>query len=303
MTSAAQTPAQKPARPLGILVLGLMMAAASATGRPEPESVAMLTGLGLPDLAARLAIHALPPVMAVAALLIGRAATRKMSPTVKWTVYALLGMAVGMVTAWHMELFAGAPGMIEAVNGPLAEAETTEIALWALGGIGVMLAFVVGLVATFGSTAAVAMQVEDCDPEMLEVRRAERKLYAMSALGMASLGVACMALAVARQSLPEMRVGPLAVAGVSGLMSVALNWLLWRACDELQRRTVINGYAVSAVAATLGAFIWAMAAAGGYAGQIDAAGAFVALTVIQLVATGYATSSMMGKTFGTAQPA
>lgn len=297
------TAAQKPLRPLGIVVLGAALAAVSATGRPEPESVALLTGWGLPDLAARVAIYALPPALGVAALLVGRAVTRRMSPTWKWLVYALLGMMVGMVTAWHMELFAGAPGLIEAMNGPLAEAETIEILLWGLGAIYVMLAIMIGLVALFGSTAVSAMQVEDIDPEMLEVRRAERKLYALSAMGMVTPGIACMALAVARQSLPEMRMGPLAVAGVFAIAGMIFNWLVWRGCDELQRRTVINGYAVSAIAATVGAFIWAMASAAGYVGQVDAAAAFVALTIIQTVMTMAATSTMMGKTFSTARPA
>lgn len=297
------TAAQKPLRPLGIVVLGAALAAVSATGRPEPESVALLTGWGLPDLAAPLAIYALPPALGVAALLAGRAVTRRMSPTWKWLVYALLGMMVGMVTAWHMELFAGAPGLIEAMNGPLAEAETIEILLWGLGAIYVMLAIMIGLVALFGSTAISAMQVEDIDPEMLEVRRAERKLYALSAIGMVTPGIACMALAVARQSLPEMRMGPLAVAGAFAIAGMIFNWLVWRGCDELQRRTVINGYAVSAIAATVGAFIWAMASAAGYVGQVDAAAAFVALTIIQTVMTVAATSTMMGKTFSTARPA
>lgn len=297
------TAAQKPLRPLGIVVLGAALAAVSATGRPEPESVALLTGWGLPDLAAPLAIYALPPALGVAALLAGRAVTRRMSPTWKWLVYALLGMMVGMVTAWHMELFAGAPGLIEAMNGPLAEAETIEILLWGLGAIYVMLAIMIGLVALFGSTAISAMQVEDIDPEMLEVRRAERKLYALSAMGMVTPGIACMALAVARQSLPEMRMGPLAVAGAFAIAGMIFNWLVWRGCDELQRRTVINGYAVSAIAATVGAFIWAMASAAGYVGQVDAAAAFVALTIIQTVMTVAATSTMMGKTFSTARPA
>ncbi len=303
MTAAIQKPAEKPARPLGILVLGLAIAALSATGRPEPESVAMLTGVGLPDWAASLAIHALPPLLAVAALLIGRAVVRKMSSTVKWIVYALLGMVVGMVTAWHMELFAGAPGLIEAANGPLAEAETIEILLWGLGAIYVMLAIMIGLVALFGSTAVSAMQVEDIDPEMLEVRRAERKLYGLSAIGMVTPGIACMALAVARQSLPEMRMGPLVVAGGFAIAGMIANWLVWRGCDELQRRTVINGFAVSAIAATVGAFIWAMASAAGYVGEVDAAAAFVALTIIQTVMTMIATSTMMGKSFSTARPA
>lgn len=297
------TAAQKPLRPLGIVVLGAALTAVSATGRPEPESVALLTGWGLPDLGARVAIYALPPALGVAALLAGRAVTRRMSPTWKWLVYALLGMMVGMVTAWHMELFAGAPGLIEAMNGPLAEAETIEILLWGLGAIYVMLAIMIGLVALFGSTAISAMQVEDIDPEMLEVRRAERKLYALSAIGMVTPGIACMALAVARQSLPEMRMGPLAVAGVFAIASMIFNWLVWRECDELQRRTVINGYAVSAIAATVGAFIWAMASAAGYVGQVDPAAAFVALTIIQTVMTMAATSTMMGKTFSTARPA
>lgn len=295
--------ASKPTRPLGIPVLALALAGVSATGKAEPESIAMMTGVGLPAWAATLAIHSIPVVLAVALLLIGRAVTRKRSTGVKWIIYGLLGMIVGMVTAFHMELFAGVPGLIEAANGPLVEAETVEVALWTLGGFGVIMAVTVGAIAMFGSNAAQALQVEECEPEMLEVRRAERSFYAYSAFGMATLGIACMALAVARQSLPDMRVGPLLIAGIAAVASVGANWILWRQCDELQRRTVVNGYAVSAVAATLGAFSWAIAAAAGYVGQVDAAAAFVALTVIQLVATASTTATMMGKAFNTTRPA
>lgn len=290
-------PASKPMPPLGIAVLAVALAAISATGRPEPESLAMMASLGLPDWAGALTVHAIPVVLAVVVLVAGRMITRRMATGVKWVVYALLGMVVGMVTAWHLELFAGVPALIEAANGPLVEAEDTEIMLWAVGSICMLMAVMVGAVALFGSNAAKAMQVEEVDPELLDVRRAERGLYAYSAFGMATLAIACMALAIARQSLPEMRVGPLAIAGVAALACVGVNWFLWLRCDELQRRTVINGYAVSAVAATIGAFGWAVAAAAGYAGQIDAAAAFVALTIVQMIASMTATASMMGKTF------
>jgi len=296
-------PAQKRMPPLGIAVLAVALAAISATGRPGPESLAMMSSLGLPDWAGTLAVHAIPVVLAVVLLVVGRMATRGMGHGLKWGIYGLLGMVVGMVTAWHLELFAGVPAIIEAANGPLVEAETTEILLWGLGSICMMMAVMVGAVALFGSNAAKAMQVEEVDPELLDVRRAERGLYAYSAFGMATVAIACMALAIARQSLPDMRIGPLLIAGVAALASIAANWILWRHCDELQRRTVINGYAVSAVAATLGAFGWAMASAAGYVGQIDAAAAFVALTIIQLIATASTTASMMGKTFSTTRAA
>jgi hypothetical protein len=294
---------QKPARPLGIVTLAAALALVSATGRPEPESLAVFTGAGLPPVAATLAVHAIPVVAAVIALLAGRILGRNRSPGVKWIIYALSGMAVGMLTAWHLELFAGVPGMIESMNGPLAEAAPTELVLWGLGAVCIMMGLLVGLVAAFGTQAATALQVEEMDPELLEVRAHERSTFAMSAIGMATLGIACMALAVARQSLPDMRIGPIAIALAAAFASVALNYALWRRCDEMQRRVVVNGYACSAIVVTLGSFGWALGQSLGALPPLEATVTFLALITVQIVATAWVMSVVAGNAFGAAKPA
>jgi hypothetical protein len=161
----------------------------------------------------------------------------------------------------------------------------------------------IGAVAAFGTQAATALQVEDMDPEFLEVRSRERSAFAMSAVGMATLGIACMALAVARQSLPDMRVGPVAVALATAAASILLNYLLWRRCDEMQRRAVVNGYASSAIVATLGAFGWALGQSLGMLPPLDAAVTFLVLIAVQLLATTWVMSVVAGNAFGAVKPA
>lgn len=287
----------------GVLTLGVAGALLAATGVPEPESLAQLQSWGLPEAVARAALYALPVIVILAAVLLGRIVGRGRSSTVRWIIYAAFGGVAGFLTAYCLELFAAVPGMIERVAGPLAEPTVLDIFLWVLAAYCIGIGLMMTGVSLFGRPAMTAMQLEEVDPEVLEVRRAERVVFGWSALGLATLGVACAGLAVARQAGVDERTAPIVIAGVAGVVSVVANYVLWRGFDEMQRRNVVNGYAVSALVVTLAAFIWAALQAVALAPALDATGVFLALIFIQICATTYVTSKAMGDMHLVGKPA
>lgn len=278
----------------GVLTLGVAGALLAATGVPEPESLAQLQSWGLPEAAARATLYVAPVVVILAAVVLGRIVGRGRSSTVRWSIYAVFGGVAGFITAFCLELFAGVPGLIERIAGPLAEATVLDAFLWILSAYCIFIGLMLTGISMFGRPALTAMQLEEVDPECLEVRRAERAVFGWSALGLAALGIACGALAVARQAGVDARLTPIAIALAAGLLSAIANYVLWRGFDEMQRRNVVNGYAVSAVVVTLAAFVWAVLQSAALAPALDATGVFLALIFIQICATTYVTSKAMG---------
>lgn len=279
---------------LAFAVAGVLL---SATGRPVEKTLATIVSMGATDGVGRALLHAAPVILFVGAIIIGRAVGHGRSKATRLTLFALLGGIAGFVTAFCLDLFAAVPEMIEAVNGPLTKPSVIDIGLWTLGALSISLALMVAAIAIFGGTAISALQVEpDIDPEMLDVRKSERRLYSLSGIGMLFLGIACLALAIARQSGEGARLGPAILAVTAGVIAIILNYLLWRNLDELQRRQALNGYAASAVVATLAAFGWSVASAAGFAPGLDAGGAFLMLVAVQIVVTTYAAAGAMAIT-------
>lgn len=279
----------------GVLTLAIVGALVVATGTPDVESLAMLTGWGVPETVARVSMYVAPVLGIVLAMVIGRAVGRGRSMGVRWILYALLGGFAGFFTGFCLDLFAGVPDIIAMLSGPLAEPEAIEIILWSLGALCIALGLMVGLIGVFGQPAVNALQVEEMDPECIEVRKSERGVFALSGIGLMASGLTCCALAVARQAAEPERLGPVIVAFAAGVVAIVLNYVLWRGFDEMQRRHVIDGFAASAVVVTLGVFVWAGLEAVGLVFSVDAAGVYVSLTVVQLIATSYVTSSVMGQ--------
>jgi hypothetical protein len=270
----------------GVLTIGIGAALLSATGQPAPKLFNQLVGMGLPDLAARLTLHAIPVVLILGAVLIGQMAGRGRSKNVRWALYGLLGAVAGFFTAFCLDLLVGVPAMIEALNGPLAEPEVIEIALWAFGGVTIATGLMVAAIAAFGPPAAYAMNLEpDICEDALDIRKPERKAYGVSSIGLIALGVASIALSIARQSGPDAVLGPCIVAMVAGAISIMTNLVLWKGLDELQRRQVVDAFSVSAVFMTIGAFAWAIGQTLGLLPPVDVAGAFVSVSILQLVVT------------------
>lgn len=288
----------------GLLTTGVIAVLLSATGQPVENALAQLVALGAPDLAARAVLHAVPVVLIVSAVILGRALGKGRSKLIRFAVYAIAGAVAGFFTAYCLDLLVGVPAAIEALNGPLEEPDAIETALWAFGGIGISMGVMVAVIAAFGPPGAYAMNLDDdCDPETLDVRKAERANFALSSVGLAALGVSSIALAIARQSGDGAALGPGIVALVAGTVTILLNVLLWSRLDELQRRQVIDAYAVSAVVLTLVAFGWAVAETLGLAPSLDASAIFVAISVTQLVACFIVTSALAGNARTKRRPA
>jgi len=283
----------------GVLTIGIGAALLSATGQPMPKLLNQLTGMGLPDLAARLALHATPVLLILGAVLIGQVAGRGRSKNVRWALYGLLGAVAGFFTAFCLDLLVGVPALVVALNGPLAEPGAIEIALWAFGGITIASGLMVAAIAAFGPPAAYAMNFEpDICEDALDIRKPERKAYGVSSVGLIALGVASIALSIARQSGAGAVPGPCIVAVVAATISVFINVVLWNGLDELQRRQVVDAFSVSAVLLTLGSFAWSICQTLGFLSPVDAAGAFVVISFVQLVVTSFVSAAAAGDVRG-----
>lgn len=285
----------KNTRGYGVLTTAFFATLLVATGRPEPETLEAVIGFGVPAAAANAALYAAPVVLMVAAMAVGRAVASGRAPAVRWAIYAGLGAVAGFVLGLCLELFAGASDILARFVGPLAAPTLLDTFLWVLAGLGAALGLLLGAIAAFGRPAVSALQVEAADPECIDVRRSERAMFGWSAAGMATLGLSCAALAVARQAGEQDRAGPVIVALLAGAASAYASFVLWRGFDEMQRRHVVEGYAASAIAATLGAFLWAAAQALGLVPAVDATGVFLVLISVQLIATSYVAGSVMGQ--------
>lgn len=271
------------ARVYGYATLSACALLLVATGRPTAKALDWMAGLGVPEGLAPVLAYAAPALVLVATMALAHVLTRKRPLVLRWAAFLLLGAVAGYVLGFCLELFAGAGGVIDWAVGPLREAGWIEIGLWMLTAVCLALAGTTAFVALLGSAGAAAMQVEPVAPEDLDVRSYERKMMGWSAAGMAALGVACGALALARQVEVDMRAAMVIAACVGMFVNIAIGIILWRALDELQRRMVIDSYAISAIAVTAGAFIWAAASAFGVVGEIDAGLLFLALTAAQLI--------------------
>lgn len=278
----------------GALVLTSLAALVSALSVADPAALSALAEYGVPELAARLTLHALPVALVAIALTAGRFVMRGWPQVFRWAGYGLLGAGVGYASAYCVIAFGGVMGFLTRFTGPLGEAETPEIVLWSLTALFVFYALMVGAIAAFGRPAISALQVEEVDPEMLDVRKHERGLMGWSAVGLLMLGVACAGIAFARQSDEAARMAPVILAIVSGAICAMISWRLWSAFDEFQRRQVVDGYAASGIVMTLGAFLWACGEALGYLPALDSAVVFIVLTLVQVTATSYAAAIAAG---------
>ncbi len=271
------------ARVYGLLSLSVCALLLVATGRPTPKALQWMADLGVPGALAPILAYAAPALVLVLMMALAHVLTRKRPLVLRWVVYALLGAVAGYVLGFSLELFAGAGAFITWAVGPLREAGAIEIGLWMLTAVCLALAGTTAFVAVLGSAGAAAMHVEPVSPDDLDVRGRERGMMGWSAAGMLALGAACGGLALARQAEIDMRAGALVLSCAGFVVNAAIGVILWRALDELQRRMVMDSYAISAIVVTCAAFVWAAASAYGAVGAIDAGLLFLALTAMQLI--------------------
>lgn len=287
----------------GVVTLAIGGALLAATGVPTADTLANVTAWGVPDPVARVGLYVTPILGMIAAVLAGRLLSKGRPRGVRWIIYGVLGALAGFLLGICLDLFAGLPGLIAMVVGPLAEPDGIDIIIWSIGGLCIAIGVMVGLIGIGGQPFVSALQVEETDPECVEVRKSERGVFVLSGVGLATLGISCAALAISRQADEAARLGPVLVAFVAAVVSVGSNYALWRGFDEMQRRHVVDGYSTSAIVATLGAFIWAALQSLGLAQPIDAAGVFATLILVQLTATSWVTASVMGQTSMFGKPA
>ncbi len=301
---SSSTPTAPRQNTYGVVTLGLLAAAMVATGAPDAETAAWVAERGVPTALAVPAMYVIPIAAIVAALLLARALGRGRPFWLRWTLYGVLGAAGGFVMGLCLELFAGVPGLITALIGPMAEATMLDMCLWVIGTMCIVLGLMIGGIALFGRNAVAALQVEETtEIDFEDLRRAERRVFAWSSAGMLALGVACCALAVMRQAEASALIGPLVVAIAAAGLSVVASYVLWRGFDEMQRRHVVDGYSVSAIVLTVGSFVWALFEPLGYAPPLSATGVFLALIFVQLLATSYVTSAAVGQINAAGKPA
>lgn len=301
MTNAQST--NVPLLNAGVLSLTGLSALLVATGAPDVETLAQLRGFGLAEGLAVALLYVAPVLAILAALLLARVLGRGRSPIVRWVLYAVLGGVGGFILGLCLDLFVGVPRMIEGVTGVLSEPSLIDIALSSVAVLSILMGAMMVALAAFGKPAARALQMDETmsTADFEDIRRAERAVFGWSAFGMLTLGLSCAALAVARMAPVDGRLTPVLVALGAGIASAIASWVLWRGFDELQRRQVVNGYAVSAVLATLGLFVWAALEALAILPPIDASGVLVAIITVQLFATMFISASaasqhgLMGK--------
>jgi hypothetical protein len=128
----------------------------------------------------------------------------------------------------------------------------------------------------------------------MDIRKAERGIFGLSCAGTFATGIASIALAIAQQSGDGATLGPSIIALVAGAASVFASIILWNLMDELQRRQVVNAYAVSAVILTAGVFVWSIAEVQGLVPPFSASATFVVITLAQIIAGFIITTAATG---------
>jgi hypothetical protein len=300
MTQAANS---NRVRGFGLVTLAALAALLSATGRPEADALAGLTGAGVPQGIAIALLHATPVVLIVGAIVLGQWLGKGRTQGMRWVIYGVFGAFAGAGMAFALDLFAGVPELAARLTGPLAEATLLDSFLWILAAYCITMGGLIGAIAFGGRPAVAALQIDEADAECLEVRRLERRVYAWASFATITIGVACAALAVGRQADEAARLAPVVVAFITAFASAFANYRLWSGFDEMQRRHVVEGYAYSGAFLTLAAFVWAGLQALGYAPGLDAVGVFLALVLVQMIATSYVTSMAVGHFSTVGKPA
>jgi hypothetical protein len=295
MTMTTARAPTKPVQGNGLATMTIIAALLSATGRPFHKTVTLLGHWGVsPDIAGWI-LHIAPVLLILAAITAGRALGRGRSQGVRWMILGGFSAVAGALLAFCLDLFAGVPDIAARFVGPLSEASRLDELLWLLGGLGLAYGLLYGAIGVFGRPAITALQVEPADPECVDIRRAERSMFVWTAWASITLGIACIALAISRQAAPDARLAPAIVSVLALVLSTAANYRLWASFDEFQRQQVIVGYAISAIALTFGAFVWALAETLGIAPALDAAGVFLMLILVQTIAVVYVGAMAMGK--------
>jgi hypothetical protein len=280
--------AQRPPSSRFILICGLAIAALAATGAPTPEAVALTEGWGLPRPLALAAIYGGVVVLGMALIAATRALLAGQPRLVRFVGYAVAGFAFGFGLAQALELFAGFEAGASALLGPLKPPGWAEIAGLATASLLFFLAALVGAIWAIGAPAARAMLDAPDDDACAEISAHERPNFLPSFLGslLYAISLAALTLAQLLAAPPPSPAHNLlaAIAAAAALASWWPSWVIWARADELERRRIIDSYAIAAIFMTVLLFVWALLNGIGWAAPLTAYGALVIFFAAQTVA-------------------
>jgi hypothetical protein len=298
-TGTPPSPPSKPSSSLaGLVTIAIIATVVSATGAPAAKEIAYLVYLGVPTAAAGPTLHVVPVVAAVLGLLVMRMLAKGRGLIARTAIYALSGAVIGFVAGVCLDLFVGVIPALEWLTGPLSEPSNLDVVAWTTAALSLLLAAYMGLVALFGTPvvrAMATMDVEERDPESMEVRVRDRAKLAVGTVGLLGQGMFIGALAVANQVDASASMTRIAVAITVALGAGAAtwsSWALWRLFDEMLRRAVLEAYAWSGMIGTVVCLAWAVLESLNLAPALSAYGAIVALVVLQTVASLVISSNM-----------
>lgn len=261
----------------------------SAVSRPAARGQEWLTSIGVSDALAPAVAYGAPVLAAAFAIGLGPVLLQRLSRPWRLAALAGLGAVCGAILSFCLDAFARVDVLLGWV-GPLREPTVVDVIAWTAAAMSVVYGVLAQGVAAFGSSALRALAVEEPAPgeDCVDVRRRDRGQLAWAALGMVGHGV-IFAAAVLSQSALDL--SPAAQGGIAvlALLGAAFfTWSsarLWVSFDELQRRTVMDAYAWSAILVTPFLFGWVVLEGFGRMPPLDAYALLVALLLIQTVLT------------------
>lgn len=286
MASAAQIadapPPSKPASRIIIPTLmgGLAAAALSATATVDEKRLAMLVGQGIDADQAAWVLHIAPVALVLILGPIGWALSRGRSPGVRMGIYGFTGGLIGFITAFCLNVFAAFVPGVEQLTGRWRTFEDIDVLASALAVLCLILGLFMGVLATFG-TPALKLMSTDTDPECTTVRPRDRGQFFWSAVGLLGQGIcvgALLLLHLTTEPSVAVRTALLGLCAAGAALFTVSSIVLWRRFDELFRRIVMDSYAWSGIAATVGVLLWSALQA---AAILPAASAY-AITIILL---------------------
>ena len=227
----------------------------SALSRPAETGLSLLADIGINGGFASLIIYVAPVLILMAGALTWPSVSQSVGEPWRAVVSAVIGGLYGLAVALFLDPFVRAHDWIVSWTGPLREGNFVDVVAWVLALTCIAFGLMCQAFVSFGVAALRALAAEGLPPsdEPLEFRPRDRGELAWAALGLVGQGIMLVGIVLSQSALdpPPIAQGGVAVLSLAG--GAAFLWSslrLWSAFDELQRRTVMDAYAWSAILAT-----------------------------------------------------
>ncbi len=259
----------------------------AALSRPAEGGQEWLAELGLSEPLALAAAYAAPILAAALAIGLGPVFLQRLPKPLRLLALGGLGAVCGATLSVFLDAFARADVLIAWV-GPLRETTIVDILAWTVAILSIFYGVLAQGVASFGSPALRALAVEEPAPaeECVDVRRRDRGQFGWAAVGMIGQGLVLIGAVLAQAAVSPGAVaqGGIAVVAFGGAALFLWSSLrLWASFDELQRRTVMDAYAWSAILVTPVLFGWVVLEGLGRAVPLEAYPLLVGFLVVQTI--------------------